>query len=63
MKFEVIYPFRDLQDTGKTFPNGRVYDVGDKFPATKRKVNDERLDELLGTDNKIGKQLIIEVGD
>ena len=57
-KYKVIHPFRDLEDKGKTFPNGRVYEVGDQFPATKRKVSDERIEELKGTSNKIGKPLI-----
>lgn len=60
MSYTVIHPFRDLEDTGKTFPNGRVYAVGDKFPATKRKISDERIDELKGSENKIGKPLIKE---
>lgn len=63
MEHRVIHPFRDLEDTGKTFPNGREYAVGDKFPATKRKVSDERIEELKGSDNKIGKPLIEEAGD
>lgn len=56
--FKVIYPFRDLEDTGKSFPNGRVYAVGDEYPATKRKVSDERISELKGHNNKIGYPLI-----
>jgi len=61
MKHEVIYPFRDLEDKKKTFPDGREYAVGDAFPATNRKVADERLEELKGSDNKIGHPLIKEV--
>ena len=52
MKYIVIERFKDLQD------KDRVYEVGDKFPATKRKVSDERIAELSSTDNKIGKVLI-----
>ena len=63
MNYKVIHPFRDLEDTGKTFPNGREYAVGDEFPATKRKVQDDRIEELLGNKNKIGRPLIAEVGD
>lgn len=65
-KHEVIYPFRDLEDKKATFPDGRVYQVGDKFPATKemeRKVTDERIEELSSNKNKIGKPLIKEVGE
>lgn len=60
-KYKVIHPFRDKQDTGKTYPNGREYAVGDEFPATKRKVADERIEELKGSNHKIGKPLIEEV--
>lgn len=60
MSYTVIHPFRDAQDTGKTFPDGRLYGVGDKFPATKRKVSDERIEELKGSNHKIGKPLIKE---
>lgn len=63
MKYKVIHPFRDLEDIGKTFPDGREYAVGDEFPATKRKVQDDRIEELLGNKNKIGRPLITEVGD
>ena len=63
MSYKVIHPFRDLQDTGKTFPDGRKYAIGDKFPATKRKVSEERLEELKSADNKIGKPLIKEAGE
>lgn len=58
MKYEVIHPFRDLEDKKKSFPDGREYAVGDEFPATKRDVADDRLEELKGSDNKIGKPLI-----
>lgn len=60
MTHEVIFPFRDVQDKGKSFPNGRVYAIGDKYPATKRKVSEERIAELSSTSNKIGRQLISE---
>lgn len=63
MSYEVIHPFRDLQDTGKIFPKGRVYAIGDKFPATKRKLTDERVEELKSDKNKIGKPLIKEKSD
>lgn len=63
MSYKVIHPFRDLEDTGKSFPNGRVYAVGDKFPATKRKVSEERIEALISNKNKIGTPLIKEVGN
>ena len=57
-KFKVIYPFRDLQDTGKSFPDGRKYSVGDDYPATNRKVDEERLSELRGRseERRVGKE-------
>lgn len=45
-KHEVVTKFRDLQDKAKSFPKGRVYEAGDLFPATKRKVSDERIEEI-----------------
>lgn len=57
-KYKVIHPFRDLQDKGKTSPSGRVYKVGDPFPATQRDVSEERITELKGKRNKIGERLI-----
>ena len=57
-KFKVVHPFRDLQDTNKSNPNGRLYKVGDEFPATQRKVSEERIAELKGKQNKIGYPLI-----
>lgn len=45
-KHESKIKWRDLQDKAKTFPLGRVYEAGDLFPATKRKVADDRIEEL-----------------
>lgn len=56
--YKVIHPFRDLEDKNKTNPNGRLYNVGDTFPATQRKVDDSRVSELLGANNKVGYPLI-----
>ena len=54
----VLFPFRDLEDTNKTNPDGREYAVDDLFPAVYLDVSDERLKELGSTENKIGKKLI-----
>lgn len=62
MSYTVIYPFADLQDKTKAFPDGRVYAVGDVFPATKRKVSEERIATLLSSKNTIG-MAVIEVKD
>lgn len=56
MKYQVIQSFKDLQD------NDHIYKAGDKFPR-KGRVSKERVEELLGTNNKIGVPLIIEVGE
>ena len=62
-EWKVIHRFRDLQDVNKTFPNGREYGVGDSFPATRRKVLPERLEELSGVNNKIKRPLITRGDD
>jgi hypothetical protein len=55
LKYEVIHPFHDLQDKNK------VYGIGDKFPKpANKKVSEERLAELLSSNNKLGKPLIKE---
>lgn len=53
-KHVVIYRFKDLQD------NDHVYNVGDKFPR-KGRVKKTRIEELMSSENKIGKPLIVEV--
>ena len=52
--FEVIYKFKDLQDS-------HVYESGDKFPHDDRKIPKKRINELKGKNNKIGQPLIKEV--
>lgn len=53
--YTVVHDFKDLQD------KGFVYFKGDKYPRKANKsVTEERVKELLGTNNKIGKQLIKE---
>lgn len=53
MQYEVIHFFTDLQDNN--FP----YNVGDSFPRVGLTVNNERLAELSGSNNKQGKPLIL----
>jgi len=62
MSYKVIYPFADLQDKTKVFPDGRVYAIGDAFPATKRKVAEERIAELLSSKNG-ASTAVIKKGD
>lgn len=50
--FKVIKEFRDLQD------NDYIYEVNDIYPHDNREVPVERIEELAGKKNKIGKILI-----
>lgn len=61
-KYKVIKSFKDLGDKLKSEPEGRLYRPGDDFPATKRSVADERIEELLSDQNKAGYPLIEKVG-
>ncbi|MFD9629009.1 hypothetical protein [Peribacillus muralis] len=54
-RFEVIEDFKDLQDKNKLFFKG------DRFPRPpNKKVEPERLEELLSSDNKLKKPVIKE---
>ena len=66
--FKVLHPFRDLEDTNKTNPNGREYAAGDLYPAVYLDLSEERIEELQSDKNKIGRPLIdkkeeVEVGE
>lgn len=50
--YEVIHYFTDLQD------NEHPYNVGDVFPRDGLTVSEERLKELLGSNNKQHKPMI-----
>ena len=54
-KYVVIKDFTDLQDK-----ENHVYRKGDPFPRTGR-AKKERIEELIGTDNRRNEQLIEEV--
>ena len=61
--YKVIKGFHDLQESVKT-KNGVIYHeykAGDVFPREGKKVDEERLKELAGKDNKRGVPLIKEV--
>jgi len=61
--YKVINGFHDLQDSVST-KNGVIYHeykVGDVFPREGKKVDENRLKELAGKDNKRGVPLIKEV--
>ena len=63
MAYIVISPFADLQDKSKAFPDGRIYVVGDDFPATKRTIPEERIKHLSSSKNALGIAVIEEVKD
>ena len=55
MKYKVIYPFADLHD--KKYK----YSAGDTFPREGLEVSEDRIKELMGSENKIRKPLIEEI--
>ena len=55
MSYKVLTTFADLQD------NRFVYKAGDTFPRAGAKVSADRLKELSGPSNKLGKPLIEKV--
>jgi hypothetical protein len=54
MPYQVIKPFRDLKDDSQNYRKGDTYPV-------KGKVDQERLEELSGSDNAAGYPLIKKV--
>lgn len=54
MKYRVISYFEDLQD------DKHPYEVGDTYPRKGLKVTDDRIAELMGSDNRQKKPLIEE---
>ncbi|CAK6472674.1 hypothetical protein BFRIG_01879 [Peribacillus frigoritolerans] len=55
-KYQATVDFKDLQDKGK------IYRKGDTFPKPgNKKVEEERLEELLTSENKLGKPIINEI--
>lgn len=58
--YKVIKRFHDLQDATKT-KSGEIYyeyNVGDVFPRYGMEVSEERIQELAGSNNKLGVSLI-----
>lgn len=55
MRYKVIYPFADLHD--KKYK----YEAGDEFPRQGLEVSEDRIEELMGSKNKIKKPLIEKV--
>lgn len=54
---KVVYKFADLVD------GNHIYEVGDSYPRDGYKPTKERVEELKGSDNKIGKPLIVAEAD
>lgn len=54
---KVVYKFADLLD------GNHIYEVGDNYPRDGYKPTKERVEELKGSDNKIGKPLIVAEAD
>ncbi|MGD7007624.1 hypothetical protein [Metabacillus sp. 84] len=55
-KYEALIKFKDMEDDGK------LYKKGDRFPKpANKKVEDDRISELLSSENKAGKPVIKEV--
>lgn len=52
MSYIVIERFADLQD------DNRIYEAGDTYPHPGLDVSPERLAELAGSDNRVGRPLI-----
>jgi len=55
VKYKVIRKFKDLQDSNY------IYNVGDTYPRKGKRPKKERIEELLSSNNKVGKPLIAEV--
>ena len=56
VKYEALLAVKDRQDGGKE------YKKGERYPQpSNKKVSEERLNELLSSENKLGKPVIKEV--
>ena len=53
--YKVIYRFSDLQD------ENHIYNIGDIYPRKGVDVAEDRITELLSSENKIGQPLIEKV--
>ena len=55
--YRVIYPFYDLKH------ENHIYSVGDIFPVEGCRPTKARYAELSGSENKVGRPLIVEVDE
>lgn len=53
--YVVLTRFADLRD------GNRIYEAGDTYPRPGFDVSPDRLAELAGSDNRVGKPLIVDV--
>lgn len=58
LKYYVIHPFLDSQDKTNKFKDGRPYQKGEPFPATKREVSEMRLEQLSSDENALKRPVI-----
>lgn len=58
VSYTVVHSFRDLEDKSSENPNGYIYRINDLFPREGFLVKEKRIQELMSTNNKIGKVLI-----
>lgn len=52
MKYRAVIDFVDMQD------NNHVYKIGDEYPRLGMEVTDARIDELIGSNNKLKRSVI-----
>jgi hypothetical protein len=60
MGFVVLHRFADLQDVTQTKSGALpyIYDIGEEYPRSGKKVSKNRLEELAGNYNTVGYPLI-----
>lgn len=52
MKYRAVIDFVDMQD------NNHVYKIGDEYPRLGMEVSNARIDELIGSNNKLKRSVI-----
>ncbi len=60
MGFVVLHRFADMQDVTETKSGAvpYIYEIGDEYPRSGKKVSKNRLEELAGSLNRVGYPLI-----
>lgn len=62
-KYIVVENFRDLEDRNASWPSGQRYTIGDAYPRNDFEVSEERLTELAGKTNALGRPVIAETNE